>query len=109
MGEQGHAIEGLRGAMQLQAASDSVGAQVAQDLAVEEAPPAWASALPVLIERVTELEDMAESTQRQLAALAAVVRQVRDHAADAFEDRIAAAIGEMQRRLVDTVAAARNR
>eukprot|EP00927_Polykrikos_kofoidii_P062739 TRINITY_DN5753_c1_g1_i1.p1 TRINITY_DN5753_c1_g1~~TRINITY_DN5753_c1_g1_i1.p1 ORF type:complete len:633 (-),score=131.14 TRINITY_DN5753_c1_g1_i1:186-2084(-) len=67
----------------------------------------FAACLPFLEGRVAGLEDAAESTHRQLSVLTLLVRQVRDRAADAFEDRVAAALGEVQGCFAGSLAAVR--
>jgi len=68
-----------------------------------------AAAVPEITIRVVELEESVATMQRHLGLLAALVRQVRDHAADALEDRVAAAISEVHRRLKAPLAEARDR
>jgi len=91
------------------------GAQIGVGSRARETSASAASALPsssdrVALEgRVETLEgDMAEVRQQSIM-LSAAMRQVRDHAADALDDRVAAAVSEVHRRLAGSLAAVRGR
>lgn len=49
-----------------------------------------------LPERLSTVEEAVASMQQHLSVLAVAVRRVRDHAAEAFADRVAVAVGEVQ-------------
>lgn len=57
-----------------------------------------------IVERVGQLEGQTACIQRNLAAVVAAVRQIRDHAADALDDRVVAAMAQVHRRLAASIA-----
>lgn len=70
--------------------------------------PAIGSREP-LEQRVDGLETTLVEFRQHLRMLTAAVRHVRDSAAEAFEDRLSSAIGEVQRRVTESLAVTQER
>jgi len=108
--EQGQAIAQLRCILTDLAAAPSASSDALPPPATAVQPGA-AGALPgthqvceELTSRMADLEEDVGSIREQFGLLVAVVRHVRDHAADALEDRVAAAMGEVRTRLAGCTA-----
>lgn len=111
--EQGHAIRDLHGVVEdisckVAGSEQQLGLLRPHSMPHPTSPSdAQTSAEGGLAERLLDLEDTVSSMQGNLSTLAAVVRHVQDHAADALDDRVAAAIGEVHGRLAGCIASAR--
>lgn len=62
-----------------------------------------------VLERVAMLEEQTLTMQKHLVAVVSAVRQIRDHAADALDDRMVAAMGEVHRRIAGSIASVHSR
>merc|ERR1712113_1212726 len=62
-----------------------------------------------LTERVANLEDDVASMQNHIGTLVALVKHIRNHAADAFNDRVAVAMNEVHEHIAGCIATVHER